>query len=832
MKNKNISSLPPGTKGKGVFRVLSVLLLLTLLFGILTPLAMAADDESWNGSSDITGGGGQVVTGHYNLEHADIGDMYGYRFTVLDASGNKPSGSRSIDIVFKADNSATYRTYGTDKRSHVELNMEYEDKGTVSLVSDNGDFYRVSFSASTDATASARDYGLYFYDNYFDTDKDLFEDPGNMEAWLIDGGRAGDIAKFCGLDDGADLTNHYIIVEPLYAATLERANAVYMMTLAEYAVFQAYAMQCWDYSNFPQYSNGEDYSALIRHLTALYGMHLYADGDFPMLGTTPIESSHIQDLSYAGAPGEHIIINSSGCFWGNSAENVLKYQMGMGIYTKIPQGVTTSDVTIRVWVQDIGGTANSYDEDNYTMDDSYDAGTISAGVYDEHDFVDDHGPGSMTGFSSYPVYIEVNGSQELQDISIPPGDVTVDLYYTRNRYTVTLNTSTGISAVTGAGTYYYEEDVTIDATLASGYSFKRWEGDPNTTTKKYTFEMPAKNVTGIATATANTYSNDLAHYLRDTAGNNLLLIGRDTFSVTFGNSYTMGADRARTAPKGFLLSNTFSRVGASGTYTLGASFTQGASRVRYVYSYDLQSYKISYVMGGGTNNANNPTSYTILDGITLQDPTPPAGYAFDGWYIGSSAFAGVAALDVTGYSDMTALYADLNARTTGDLTITAKWKPIPVGYKVNHYLMDVNGNYPSTPTATDSLSANTGASVTPAVKNYGTGITAPATQTVTVAADGSTVVNYYYARQKFHLDLNGWLDGALSGSLDGYGTADVYVNGSQVGNDVADYWAEHYYGSSYEIKDVKTATGKTYNGVYSGGLTGTIPASTHSVVLK
>ncbi len=332
MKSKDISSLPPSPLFQGAFRVLSALLLLTLLLGVLTPLAMAADDESWNGNSNTSGGGGINVTGDYSIEYANINDMYGYRFTVLEASGNKPSGCRSIDIMFKADNSATFRTFGKDKRSHVELNRVYEEAGTVSLTETNNEFYKVAFSASTDIAVSETTYGLYYYDNYFDADLAQFKDPAQMEAWLIDGGRATTIARYCGLANGVDLANHYIIVEPLYAATLvnpatQRA-AVYMMTMAEFAVYQSVPYG-WGYDLLPASSVAGTYSVLMRHLSALYGMHLYADGDFPMLGTTPIGSSHIQDLSYAGAPGEHIIINSSGCFWGNSAENVLKYQMGI-----------------------------------------------------------------------------------------------------------------------------------------------------------------------------------------------------------------------------------------------------------------------------------------------------------------------------------------------------------------------------------------------------------------------------------------------------------------------------------------------------------------------
>ena len=81
-------------------------------------------------------------------------------------------------------------------------------------------------------------------------------------------------------------------------------------------------------------------------------------------------------------------------------------------------------------------------------------------------------------------------------------------------------------------------------------------------------------------------------------------------------------------------------------------------------------------------------------------------------------------------------------------------------------------------------------------------------------------VNTYY------LDLNGYLDGTVTGSLSGFGTADVYINGILVADDVEDFYTEYPYGTTYEIKDIKTQTGKQYNGVYSGSLAGTITNTT------
>lgn len=71
-----------------------------------------------------------------------------------------------------------------------------------------------------------------------------------------------------------------------------------------------------------------------------------------------------------------------------------------------------------------------------------------------------------------------------------------------------------------------------------------------------------------------------------------------------------------------------------------------------------------------------------------------------------------------------------------------------------------------------------------------------------------------------YFDLNARLDGAYVGNTAGFGTADVYINGSLVANDVTDYYASHRYGTTFEVKDIRAKTGYTYNGVYSGNVSG------------
>jgi len=73
---------------------------------------------------------------------------------------------------------------------------------------------------------------------------------------------------------------------------------------------------------------------------------------------------------------------------------------------------------------------------------------------------------------------------------------------------------------------------------------------------------------------------------------------------------------------------------------------------------------------------------------------------------------------------------------------------------------------------------------------------------------------------QYYLDLNGFLDGVATDHISGFGTADIYVNGTLVANDVSDWYSQYAYGSTYEIKDIKPLEGKEYVGVYTGSLSG------------
>lgn len=68
----------------------------------------------------------------------------------------------------------------------------------------------------------------------------------------------------------------------------------------------------------------------------------------------------------------------------------------------------------------------------------------------------------------------------------------------------------------------------------------------------------------------------------------------------------------------------------------------------------------------------------------------------------------------------------------------------------------------------------------------------------------------------YKLDLNSILDCVNNYSVHDYGTADIYINGKKVADDVSDWGGTVHYGDSYEINDIKGTTGHHYSGASDG----------------
>ena len=240
----------------------------------------------------------------------------------------------------------------------------------------------------------------------------------------------------------------------------------------------------------------------------------------------------------------------------------------------------------------------------------------------------------------------------------------------------------------------------------------------------------------------------------------------------------------------------------------------GNSSVVYVTGYISNVITVNYNANGGSGAPASQDKYNTVD-LTLSSTKPTrTGYTFVNWNTKS---------DGSGTS-----YQPGSKYTANEsVTLYAIWKAntYSISYNLNGgskgSSAPTSGTYGSTVTVSNPSRTGytfAGWSVSGAGASMsGTSLTIGAGN-VTLTANWN--VNYYY------LDLNGYLDGGSSGGISGYGTADVYINGTLVCNDCADYYTAHPYGTTYSISDIKTTTGHRYNGVYSGSASGTITGNT------
>ena len=157
-----------------------------------------------------------------------------------------------------------------------------------------------------------------------------------------------------------------------------------------------------------------------------------------------------------------------------------------------------AEYTVRHWKQKADGIASTHDDKNYELAETETkkaqiGSRITPAVK------------TYTGFDSPKTQTKAVTAD---------GKMVIDYYYERHLYNVTLNAGTGIEKTTGGGSYRYGQSVTIDAAVKEGYHWSNWTGnytggfggDQTVDTKKFTFTMPAGNVTMTANAEANRYT--------------------------------------------------------------------------------------------------------------------------------------------------------------------------------------------------------------------------------------------------------------------------------------------------------------------------------------
>lgn len=201
-------------------------------------------------------------------------------------------------------------------------------------------------------------------------------------------------------------------------------------------------------------------------------------------------------------------------------------------------------------------------------------------------------------------------------------------------------------------------------------------------------------------------------------------------------------------------------------------------------------YFIVFVSNGGSYVNMISEKY----GTDIKAPTAPEkqGYTFAGWYQDEA---------------LTIPYTIPATMPDRDTIAYAKWDPAQVSYTVKTYIEGTNGIYEPAENGVTKEKALTGTEISP-VPSDKEGFETPTQRIVTVKADGSTLVEYYYARNEYTITYKSDDETISTGSYR-YGTMmpepAVYKPGYQFAG-----WVEEGGTNVTQIPETVPAEDKTY----------------------
>ena len=370
-----------------------------------------------------------------------------------------------------------------------------------------------------------------------------------------------------------------------------------------------------------------------------------------------------------------------------------------------------------------------------------------------------------------------------------------------NTYTISLNGNEATTVGTTAIYEKYNTGIYLDSALSNAMSTNA--NAITKPTRSYTVSFNANN-TGITIPSAITKSYSYSgHYTAATNGTQMINENGYITSSFKNTSYTAngtlyahwGTKPSVTIPAisktGYTCTWNTSSDGNGTTYNAGDVTDKLNTQTLYAVC-KANSYTVSYNSNGGSGTMTNDTATYNSNFITKKNTFTKTGYTFNGWNEKADGTGTVWGLTTSGVYESGKSW---KWTYTKNITLYAQWIPnTNTKYVVKHYKQKLDGTYPSEADDTDNLTGTTDSSVAPTVKdvknnsNY-IGFTAPSVQTVTIAADGSTVVTYKYTRNKYTFTL---------GSATGVSTSGSTASGS------------YYYGSTITLK-ASASSGYTWS---------------------
>lgn len=281
------------------------------------------------------------------------------------------------------------------------------------------------------------------------------------------------------------------------------------------------------------------------------------------------------------------------------------------------------------------------------------------------------------------------------------GSLVLSIYYSRNQYTITY-ANTDLEP----DTYYYGATVSARTPEKAGYAFQGWEEEVPST-------MPAQNIT--LTAKWNENPADYTDYDIAVAAANA-----KKAEANYDKTYTEASRKALDAALAV-------DVSGKKLSEQGVVDAQTAAINAAVKGLEKMTYNATFYVDGAEYKVV-PTK--VGEQIIAPENPTKEGFVFTGWD------------------------KEVGVMGTEDVSFNAQFSAGEVSYKVETYVMDVNGAYGAADVKVVPATTGAAVSVDPEARE-GFTVAADSVLSGTVAADGSLVLKVYYSRNQYKLTVDG-----------------------------------------------------------------------------
>ena len=281
------------------------------------------------------------------------------------------------------------------------------------------------------------------------------------------------------------------------------------------------------------------------------------------------------------------------------------------------------------------------------------------------------------------------------------GSLVLSIYYSRNQYTITY-ANTDLEP----DTYYYGATVSARTPEKAGYAFQGWEEEVPST-------MPAQNIT--LTAKWNENPADYTDYDIAVAAANA-----KKAEANYDKTYTEASRKALDAALAVDVSN--KKLSEQGVVDAQTAAINAA-----VKGLEKMTYNATFYVDGEEYRVV-PTK--VGEQIVAPENPTKEGFVFTGWD------------------------KEVGVMGTEDVSFNAQFSAGEVSYKVETYVMDVNGAYGAADVKVVPATTGAAVSVDPEARE-GFTVAADSVLSGTVAADGSLVLKVYYSRNQYKLTVDG-----------------------------------------------------------------------------